>query len=224
MKEGKTTVTAFDGGPPRLQKVLTQALRSRGNVLTLAKCASRLKLRSVEERAQEMVAGEGIVTDIDRGRALWGLLREAMDRLRPDDPESEPAPACRLYAIAEGVYIQGKSANEMATELGISPRTFHRESRAAVEALATVVWQVDRQTYLSEKTVEGWSCRMSHHQANGERVFSCGPAKHGALPVGNAERLACSTVRKESTVGYRRTWWRFQCPRNLPAVTRCSLA
>jgi len=72
--------------------------------------------------------------------------REAIDRLRPVDSE-ESAPAWRLYVIAERVYVQGKSANEMAAELGISPRTFHRERRAAVEALATVMWQVERQTY-----------------------------------------------------------------------------
>ncbi len=50
---------------------LTRALRNRGNLLTLARCASQLKLRTVEQRA--LVAGEGTVTDIDRGQAL-GLI------------------------------------------------------------------------------------------------------------------------------------------------------
>jgi AraC-like DNA-binding protein len=74
---------------------------------------------------------------------LWTLLRKAIDRLQPANSEPEPTPGWRLFTIAEGVYVQGKSGKEMAAELGISPRTFHRERRAAVEALATVVWQIE---------------------------------------------------------------------------------
>jgi hypothetical protein len=134
-----------EGDRRQFEQILVKALRSRGNLLTLARCAEQLQLEAVEQRARELVAGESVVTDIDRGRALWGLLREAMDRLRPANSEPEPTPAWRLYAIAEGVYVRGKSAKEMAVELGISPRTFYRERRAAVEALATVVWQIEGQ-------------------------------------------------------------------------------
>lgn len=141
------TVTAFDSGLRQFEQILTRALRSRGNLLILARCADQLQLGAVEQRAQELIAGESVVTDIDRGRALWGLLREAMDRLRPTDSEPEPTPAWRLYSIAEGVYVQGKPAKEMAVELGLSPRTFYRERRAAVEALATVVWQIESQMH-----------------------------------------------------------------------------
>jgi hypothetical protein len=126
------TVAAFDGSPRQFEQILIKALRSRGNLLTLARCAEQLKLRTVEQRAQGLVAEESVVTDIDRGRALWDLLREAIDRLRPANSEPEPTPAWQ-------------SAKEMATELGISPRTFHRERRAAVEALATVIWQIECQ-------------------------------------------------------------------------------
>ena len=140
-------MAAFEGGRRQFEQILTRALRSRGNVLTLARCADQLKLQIVEERARELINEESVVTDIDRGRALWSLLREAIERLRPADSKPEPAPAWWLYAIAEGVYVQGKSASEMAAELNISPRTFHRERRAAVEALATVVWQTERQMY-----------------------------------------------------------------------------
>jgi AraC-like DNA-binding protein len=143
--EDAVTVAAFGGDQRQLEQTLTRALRSRGNLLTLARCADQLKLSVVEQRARKLVAEGSVVTDVERGRALWDLLREAIDRLRPANSEPEPTPAWRLYAIAEGVYVQGKSAKEMAAELGISPRTFHRERRAAVEALATVVWQIESQ-------------------------------------------------------------------------------
>lgn len=146
MAAGKKAMAALDGGPRQFEQILTRALRSRGNLLVLARCAGQLKLKVIEQRARELVAGGSVVTDIDRGRALWELLREAIDRLRPADSEPEPTPAWRLYAIAEGVYVRGRSANEVTAELGISPRTFHRDRRAAVEALAAVVWQIESQT------------------------------------------------------------------------------
>jgi DNA-directed RNA polymerase specialized sigma24 family protein len=146
MAGGEVAVAALGGDWRQFEQILVKALRSRGNVLILSRCAEQLNLGAVEQRAQALVDGErSIVTDIDRGRALWDLLREAIDRLRPANSEPEPTPAWRLYAIAEGVYVQGKSTKEMAAELGISPRTFHRERRAAVEALATVVWQIESQ-------------------------------------------------------------------------------
>jgi predicted DNA-binding protein (UPF0251 family) len=143
----------FDSGNrQQFERILARALRSRGNVLTMARCASQLELRVVEERARELIAEESVVTDIDRGRVLWGLLREAINRLQPVNSEPASAPAWRLYAIVERVYVQGKSANEVAEELGISQRTFHRERRAAVEALATVIWQVEHQIYSGDST------------------------------------------------------------------------
>jgi hypothetical protein len=146
MAGGEVAVAALGGDWRQFEQILVKALRSRGNVLILSRCAEQLNLGAVEQRAQALVDGErSIVTDIDRGRALWDMLREAIDRLRPANSEPEPTPAWRLYAIAEGVYVQGKSTKEMAAELGISPRTFHRERRAAVEALATVVWQIESQ-------------------------------------------------------------------------------
>jgi hypothetical protein len=124
MAEGKVIATALDGDRRQFEQILTRALRSNGNLLTLARCAEQLQLRAVEQRAQELLAGESVLTDIDRGRALWGLLREAIDRLRPTNSEPEPTPAWRMYSIAEEVYVRGKSVQEMAAELGISPRTF----------------------------------------------------------------------------------------------------
>ncbi len=138
-------MAAFDGDRRQFERVLTRALRSKGNLLTLARYADQLELRVVERRARELVAGGSVVTDVDRGRALWELLREAIERLRPADSEPEPTPAWRLYTIADGAYVQGKPVKEMAAELGISPRTCHRERRAAVEAVTTVMWQIERQ-------------------------------------------------------------------------------
>lgn len=145
MTENQVRVVLSNNGRRQFEQILTRALRSRGNLLILAQCAGQLSLQVVEQRARELVSGSNIVTDIERGRALWDLLRAAIDRLRPTASTPEHTPAWRLYAIAESIYVQGKSAREVTAELGISSRTFHRERRAAVEAVATVVWQVEQQ-------------------------------------------------------------------------------
>lgn len=145
MTENQRKVDTSDNDWRQFEQILTRALRSRGNLLILAQCASQLSLQAVEQRAPESLSKAGIVTDIERGRALWELLREAIDRLRPTASTPEHTPAWRLYAIVESIYIQGKSARDVTAELGISSRRFHRERRAAVEALTTVVWQVEQQ-------------------------------------------------------------------------------
>jgi len=145
MADNQVRVTISDNGRRQFEQILARALRSRGNLLTLARCAGELKLSAVEQQARELVNGQGVITDIERGKALWKLLREAIDRLRPADSTPEHTLVWRLYAIAESVYIQGKSANQVTAELGLSPRVFHRARRAAVEALAIVVWQIEQQ-------------------------------------------------------------------------------
>lgn len=141
----KANTTVLDDDKRQFEQILLKALRSKGNLLTLARCVGQFKLQVVERRAGEFIAEDSVVTDIERGKALWSLLKEAIDRLRPSNSKPELTPAWRLHAIAEGIYVQGKSAKEVTAELGISPRTFHRERRAAVEALATVIWQIERQ-------------------------------------------------------------------------------
>jgi hypothetical protein len=130
------------------EQTLARALRSKGNLLTLSQCAKQLQLGIVEQKARDQVSEQGIVTDIDRGRALWNVLEDAIDRLRPADLEPEPTPAWRFYSVVSGFYVQGKLAQELATELGISPRTLYRERRAAIKALSTIVWQVEQQRRL----------------------------------------------------------------------------
>lgn len=130
------------------EATLARALRSKGNLFTLARCARQLGLGIVEQRAQDQVSGKSVVTDIDRGRALWNVIEEAIDRLRPADLKPAPTPAWRLYSIVSGFYVQGKPVSELATELGISPRTLYRERQTAVEALFTVIWQIEQQRHL----------------------------------------------------------------------------
>jgi hypothetical protein len=105
--------------------------------------SSQLKLRAVEQRARNLADTQGVITDIDRGKALWNLLCETIERLRPIDGKPDQTPVWRLYAIAEGLYLQGKSTETLVVELNISARAFRRARRDALRALATVMAQLD---------------------------------------------------------------------------------
>jgi hypothetical protein len=67
MADGKVTVAAPSGNRRQFEQTLTMALKSRGNLLTLARCAKSLELAVVEGRVRELVAETGVVTDIDWG-------------------------------------------------------------------------------------------------------------------------------------------------------------
>jgi hypothetical protein len=144
MAKSQDSAASLNDSKQAFSQFLTKALKSRGNLLILARCAKALQLNVVEKHAQTLVTEGGVITDIDRGRALWGLLREAIERLQPASAGLELTPAWRLYSIARGLYIQGKSTQAMVAELSLSQRTFYRERRAAVEALATIVWQIEK--------------------------------------------------------------------------------
>jgi hypothetical protein len=62
----------------------------------LAHCAEQLKLFAVEQRAHDLVDTQGVVTDIDRGKALWNLLCEMIARLCPVDARPNQIPVWRL--------------------------------------------------------------------------------------------------------------------------------
>ena len=92
MAKSSVRVTTDSDDRRQFEQILAKALRSRGNLLTLSRCADQLKPRVVEQRARELVAEGGVATDIERGRALWDLLREAIDRLRPANSDPAPTP------------------------------------------------------------------------------------------------------------------------------------
>lgn len=120
-----------------------RALKSKGRLSLLAECAQQLKLNLVEQQARALLPAGEVVTDVDRGRALWKVLKEAIARLKPAAGEPDFTPEWRLYRIAYEVYVQGHTNGEVAKALGLPSRTFDRERRATVETIAQVVWQLE---------------------------------------------------------------------------------
>jgi hypothetical protein len=69
-------------------------------------------------------------------RALQGVLRQAINNLRPDEQLDPSAQEWLLYNILEMRFLQGKRIRDVATRLAMSESDFYRKQRVAVEEVA----------------------------------------------------------------------------------------
>lgn len=83
------------------------------------------------------------LTFVDRGRALSRALHIAIAEMKPDDETDGMGHDARLYYILANAYGQGLENSQVARDLAISERTFYRERRLAVHALAHVLCDME---------------------------------------------------------------------------------
>lgn len=69
-------------------------------------------------------------------RALQGVLRQAINNLRPDDQLDPSAQEWLLYNILDLRFLQGKRIRDVANRLAMSESDFYRKQRIAVEEVA----------------------------------------------------------------------------------------
>jgi hypothetical protein len=69
-------------------------------------------------------------------RALQGVLRQAIENLRPDHQLDPSAQEWMLYNILELRFLQGKRVRDIAEKLAISESDLYRKQRVAVEEVA----------------------------------------------------------------------------------------
>ncbi len=113
----KEALTHYWGGPRLLQSPL-------------------LQLRIVQQ-AMETHDGNPI-------RALRAVLTEAIEQLRPDGERKLTAPEWLLYNLLEMRFIQGRKVREIAQRLALSESDLYRKQRAAIEAVAMVLAEMER--------------------------------------------------------------------------------
>ena len=82
------------------------------------------------------------LTFVDRGRALSKALHVAIDEMAPG-ADAGVGHEARFHVILANAYGQGQENSQVARDLSISERTFYRERRRAVHALAHVVYDMD---------------------------------------------------------------------------------
>ena len=77
--------------------------------------------------------------------ALRSILRQAMDNVRPDG-ERRFTGEWILYNILEMKFVEGRKVREVATRLAMSEADLYRKQRVAIEEVARVILDMERQT------------------------------------------------------------------------------
>jgi hypothetical protein len=80
--------------------------------------------------------------------ALRSILRQAMDNVRPDG-ERRFTGEWILFNILEMKFVEGHKVREVASRLAMSEADLYRKQRVAIEEVARVILDMERQTQVS---------------------------------------------------------------------------
>ena len=81
------------------------------------------------------------------GNVMWGLravLKQAIERLRPDGQRQMTTPEWILYNILELKFLQGRRVREIAMRLAMSESDLYRKQRIAIEAVAQALAEMEQ--------------------------------------------------------------------------------
>jgi hypothetical protein len=99
-------------------------------------------LALVQKRLEGRV---GVVTNLDRGRALSQLLVEVIEKLRPPGPRPKPLTReWEQYTIVHDAYVLGELNRDIMNKLYISESSFNRARRRAVRGVTRAVEEIER--------------------------------------------------------------------------------
>ncbi len=102
-----------------------------------------LGLRLVERATQEH--GDNTLT------ALRDVLKQAIERLRPEGQREMTTPEWILYNILELKFLQGRRVREIAMRLAMSESDLYRKQRIAIEAVAQILAEMEREELNNQK-------------------------------------------------------------------------
>ena len=93
---------------------------------------------------RSQVAAE-VVTHLDLGKAVYRVLAEAVEKLRPDDtlPGDPPSREWYPYLILRDAYLEDVPNRDIMSRLCISAGTFHRTRRAALRAVTRALEEME---------------------------------------------------------------------------------
>ncbi|MEE9215985.1 MAG: NB-ARC domain-containing protein [Anaerolineales bacterium] len=114
------------------RKTLRKTLRNWDQSKVLGE-SPLARLRLVDSRRTASGYGE---TQVGFGIALREVLQELIEALKPENGPSDPLEKIwRPHRILAGLYIQGRSPDFLANEMGIARNTFNHEQAAALDQL-----------------------------------------------------------------------------------------
>lgn len=89
--------------------------------------------------------------DNDPTNALRLVLRQALDRLKPEGKPNLSAPEWMLYNILDMRFIQGRKVREIADRLAMSESDLYRKQRVAIDQLARVLSEMEQEEAIVKK-------------------------------------------------------------------------
>lgn len=78
-------------------------------------------------------------------QGLRAVLKQAIERLRPDGQRQMTAPEWILYNILELKFLQGRRVREVARRLAMSESDLYRKQRVAIEAVAQTLAEMEQE-------------------------------------------------------------------------------
>jgi hypothetical protein len=105
---------------------------------------SPLMALRVVERATREQAGNAM-------KGLRSVLREAIQRLRPEGERKMTAPAWLLFNILDLKFLQGQKVREVAQRLAMSESNLYRKQRVAIKAVAQMLAEMEREELRNHK-------------------------------------------------------------------------
>ena len=78
-------------------------------------------------------------------KGLRTVLKQAIERLRPDGQRQMTAPEWVLYNILELKFLQGRRVREIAQRLAMSESDLYRKQRIAIEAVSQTLAEMERE-------------------------------------------------------------------------------
>jgi hypothetical protein len=104
------------------------------------------KLHVVEQRLTDRKGDS--VTFIDRGKALSETLVQALNKLRPDEPEPDrdqvPPREWHQFIILNDSYVLGEANRNIMSRLYIGEGTFNRTRRRALRGVAKALAEIEQ--------------------------------------------------------------------------------
>ncbi len=104
-----------------------------------------LSLRVVERATQEH--------DGNAMKGLRAVLKQAIERLRPDGQRQMTAPEWILYNILELKFLQGRKVREVARRLAMSESDLYRKQRIAIETVAQTLEELEQEELSNQKII-----------------------------------------------------------------------
>jgi hypothetical protein len=85
------------------------------------------------------------ITHVDRGKAVYQVMVEAIEKLRPEtEPTRDPPPReWHPYFILHDAYLEEKMNRDIMSQLYISEGTFNRTRRRAIRSVARILGELE---------------------------------------------------------------------------------